>query len=429
MRATSVRRVDRRRSAQRGVAMAFVFVLIALLLLVAILVVTGALNAVNQAEAVGVKYGVLNSAEAAANLALNQLAENPRETPGCVTGSLNGASYRSCMGANNLTGKSAITVTDYANGTQLLVPPGSAYIYGEATNAGNRKTYVEAIAQPAPPLNMPPGAVNAAQNINDLAPEPVDQDPSHRNDANLFSNNDIMVANTPSGVQGNTYAVGSDVLSGADGTTHPGWSPVFFPTPTQVTQAAQTARLIAQAGSTVSGASVSGGSSYTGDVYINGNVDISSGTVTFSNGEAVYINGNLCINGTGEVLNSNSGQGVIMVVNGVVSSSGPGGYMASMPANSLLLVLGNDPGAINPCGSGTDAISLAPSSGVEPVGTVYAANGSVGVGGSGTVQGALDAGLNVDIAGGNGAAIQYDATQASTTMNTGTMTYTAYNQD
>ncbi|HXW51953.1 MAG TPA: hypothetical protein VEJ41_08185, partial [Candidatus Acidoferrales bacterium] len=211
---------------QRGVAMAFVFVLIALLLLVAILVVTGALNAVDQAEAVGVKYGVLNSAEAAANLALNQLAEQPRETAGCVTGTLNGASYQSCMGYNNLTGKSFAYTTDYANGSQILVPAGSAYIYGEATNNNSRRTYVEAIAQPAPPLNMPPGAVNAAQNINDLAPEPIDQDPAHSDDAMLYANNNIMVANAPSTVQGNTYSVGSDALTGADGTTHPGASPV-----------------------------------------------------------------------------------------------------------------------------------------------------------------------------------------------------------
>jgi len=431
MRATDLRPRRFSKGAQRGVAMAFVFVLIALLLLVAILVVTGALNAVNQAEAVGVKYGVLNSAEAAANLALNELAENPKMTPGCVTGTLNGASYRSCMGLNNLKNALPQTATDYANGTQIIVPGGSAYIYGEATNNGSRKTYVEAIARPAPPLNLPPGAVNAAQNINDLTPEPVHQDPLHANDANLYANNNIAVSSSPwSVVQGKTFAVGSDVLPGADGQTHPGSSPVYFPTPTQVSQAAQTAKLIAQAGTTVSGSSVAGGQSFTGDVYVNGNVNLSSGTVTFSDGETVYVNGNLCINGTGELLNANAGQGVVMVVGGVMSSSGAGGYMTSMPTNALLIVLGNDPGPGNPCGTGADALSLMPTAGVEPVGTVYAANGSVSVSGTGTVQGALDGGINVDIAGSSAAAaIQYDAAQASTTMTTGTMTYTAYNQD
>lgn len=414
---------------QRGVAMAFVFVLVALLLLIAILVVTGALNAVNQAQAVGVKYGVLNSAEAAANLALNQLAEDPHAPVGCVTGSLDGANYRSCIGLNNLRNPLWARATDYANGQQLLVPGGSAYIYGEATNSGSRKTYVEAIAQPAPPLNMPLGALNAAQNVNDLAPEPINQDPLHTNDANVYANNNIAVDGSASTVQGDTYAVGSNTLMGSDGTAHSGASAVFFPTPTQVNEAAQTARLIAQGDATTTGSAIAAGTTYTGNLYVNGNVNITSGTVTLASGNDVYINGNLCISGTGSLLNSDSNQGVL-VVTGVVSSSGTGGYLVTVPGNTLLIVLGNDPGAVNPCGAGSgDALSLAPVSGVEPVGTAYAANGSVNLGGTGTVQGAFDGGVNVDIAGGPGSAVQYDAGQANTTMTTGTMTYTAYNQD
>lgn len=416
--------------AERGFAMAFVFVLIALLLLIAILVVTGAFNAVDQAQAVGVKYGVMNSAEAAANLALNQLAENPNEPNGCVTGSLNGMSYRSCMGYNNLYGKTAQVATDYANGQPLWVPQGTAYIYGESSNNGSRKVYVEAIAEPAPPLTMPSGVVNAAQNINDMAPEPVNQDPLHQNDANIAANNNITLGGSPSTVQGSTQAVGTDALN--TGTTNTsGASPVYFPSPTQVTQAAQNARLIAQAGTTVSGATVSGAgtTTYSGNVYVNGDVNITSGTVTFASGSDVYINGNLCISGTGSVLNTDASQG-IMVVTGVISSSGTGGYMVTLPANTLLVALGNNPGAINPCGSAAvDALSLAPTTGVEPVATAFAPNGSVAVGGTGTVQGAFDGGVNVDIAGASGSAILYDAGQANTKMTTGTMTYTAYNQD
>jgi hypothetical protein len=437
LRATHMRETKRRQShltssaGQRGVAMAFVFVLIALLLLVAILVVTGALNAVDQAEAVGVKYGVLNSAEAAANLALNQLAEDPRESVGCVTGSLNGAVYHSCMGDNNLTNSQSSAATDYANGSTIFVPPKSAYIYGDATNNGSRKTYVEAIAQPAPPISMPPGAINAAQNINDLTPEPINQDPLHANDANIYANNNISAGNAASAVQGDTFAVGTDNVNGADGTTHPGSSPIFFPTPTQVTQAANYAQQVGQAGSNLSGAAITSGT-YTGDMYINGDVDVSSGTVTFSNGTAVFINGNLCISGTGSLANTDSSfsNQAVMVVSGVMSSSGTGGYVVTIPGNTLLIVLGQDPGGINPCGSSaTDALSLSPTAGVEPIGTVFAANGSVAIGGTGTVQGALDGGVNVDIGGSTGSTIQYDAEQAVTTMTTGTMTYTAYNQD
>ncbi|MDQ6766652.1 MAG: hypothetical protein M3Z41_02480 [Candidatus Eremiobacteraeota bacterium] len=422
---------------QRGFAMAFVFVLVALLLLIAILVITGAFNANNQAQAVGIKYGVLNSAEAAANLALNRLEDNPSEPVGCVTGSLNGAAYRSCLGLNNLSGPSSgypKTATDYANGAPLLVPPHSAYVYGEATNNGNRKVYVEAIAQPAPPLTMPPGAINAAQNINYLTLMLIKQDPldlSHPNDADVHANNNVSIGSGQSPVQGLTFAVGSDLLKGSDSATHSGAPAVVFPNTAQIVQAGQNAKLIAQAGSTVSGATLSAGGTptLTGNVYVTGDVNITSGTVTFAAGTDVYITGNLCISGTGTLMNNNGGQSML-VVGGVVASSGTGGYLIPLGNNAMLLALATDPGAMNPCGgSATEALSFSPASGLEAVGTAYAANGSLGVTGSGTVQGALDAGGNVDLGGGTGAGVQYDAKQAQTKLSTGTMTYTAYNQD
>ena len=417
---------------QRGFAMAFVFVLVALLLLIAILVITGAFNATNQAQAVGVKYGVLNSAEAAANLALNRLAENPGEKAGCVTGYLNGADYyKSCLGDNNLSGFKPDFVTDYADpGSKVYVPKGAAYIYGEATYQGARKVYVEAIAQPAPPLVMPSGAINAATDINDLAPMKINQDPLYANDATLYANNNINVPGSKSPVQGITHAVGTDSLEGSDGTTHSGSPAIGFPNFTEISQAAQNAKLTAQAGNNFSGSTVSSGTAtYTGNTYINGDVNLTSGTVTFSAGTYVYVDGNLCISGTGAVVNADGGQG-LMVVKGVVSSTGSGGYQTIPGQNTMLLSLATDPGAINPCGgTATDAISLSPIIGTEPVGTVYAALGSVQLRGLGTVQGALDAGGNVDLNGGPGSAMQYDAKQASTTLTTGTMTYTAYNQN
>jgi hypothetical protein len=416
---------------QRGFAMAFVFVLVALLLLIAILVITGAFNANNQAQAVGVKYGVLNSAEAAANLALNRLAENPTEPTGCITGYLNGASYKSCLGQNNLR-QAGSMATDLANGQPMWVPGGTAYVYGEATANGARRVYVEAIAQPSPPLTMPTGAINASQNINDLTPMPIDQDPLYSNDANIFADNNITVAGSPSVVQGVTHAVGTDSLNGSDGKTNSEAAAIVFPNATQIAQAAQNAKLIAQSGSTVSGATLSAGGSatYSGNMYVNGDVDISAGTIMLATGSDVYINGNLCISGTGSLVNTDASQGML-VVSGVVSSTGSGGYSVPLGSNTMLLSLAADPGAINPCGSSaTEALSLAPATGAEAVGTVYAANGSVGITGGGMVEGAIDAGGgNVDLAGSSGSGVQYDAKQAQTTLSTGTMTYTAYNQD
>lgn len=339
--------------------MAFVFVLVALLLLIAILVITGAFNANNQAQAVGVKYGVLNSAEAAANLALNRLAENPSEPVGCITGSLNGASYKSCLGQNNLHQVGSMA-TDLANGQPMWVPSGSAYVYGEATANGARRVYVEAIAQPSPPLTMPSGAINAAQNINDLTPMPIDQDPLYPNDANIYADNNITVTGSPSVVQGATHAVGTDSLSGSAG-TYSGATTIVFPNATQVAQAAQNAKLIAQSGATVSGATLSAGGSttYSGNMYVSGDVNITAGTITLATGSDVYINGNLCISGTGSLVNTDGSQGML-VVSGVVSSSGSGGYQVPLGSNTMLLSLATDPGAINPCGSSAaDALSLA----------------------------------------------------------------------
>ncbi|MBV8668010.1 MAG: hypothetical protein JOZ28_02230 [Candidatus Eremiobacteraeota bacterium] len=431
MRETDRRYCPQGRTRQRGFAMAFVFVLVALLLLIAILIITGAFNANNQAQAVGVKYGVLNSAEAAANLALNQLAENPSEPAGCVMGSLNGASYRSCLAYNNLLSGSGVMSTDYANGQPLFVPPHSGYIYGEATSNGNRKAYVEAIAQPAPPLPMPPGAVNAAQNVNDMTSMPIQQDPLHTNDADIHANNNITVGGgSPSPVQGSTFAVGTDSLPGWNTVENSGYSATGFPNATQIAEAAQTAKAIAQTGASMTGAAFSATTAtYTGNLYVNGDVNINSAAVTLGSGNDVYINGNLCISGTGSLVNTDGSQG-ILVVNGVVSSTGTGGYVVPLGNNTLMLVLANDPGSINPCGvSATDAISLAPAGGTESVGTVYASSGSVCVTGNGLLQGAFDAGNNVDLSGLAGSALQYDAKQAQTTLATGTMTYTAYNQD
>lgn len=415
---------------QRGFAMAFVFVFIALLLIVAVLIIAGAFNAGSSAQAVGAKYGVLNSAEAAANEALNELAENPQATPGCTSGALNGANNRSCLGANNLNKPGVILAADYATGGTILVPPNAAYIYGEATRDNNRKVYVEAIAQPAPPLNMPAGAINAMHDVNDLTAQPINADPLFGTDADIHANHNIYVVSGASPVQGNTYAVGIDQLPGVGNKTNSGRSPVAFPNSVQVQQASQNALVLAQAGQTYTGGQIvaNGTQTYNGNVYINGDVNLTNATVTFSSGAAVYINGNLCINGTGAVVNLDAAQGV-MVVKGVVSSGGSGGYELGTPdANTLLLVLGNDVASTNPCANGaTDAVFFAPL-GIESIGTVYAANGSVQTASTGTVIGALDAGVNVDINGNSGAAMRYDHNQSKTTMATGTMTYTSLAQ-
>ncbi|HXW75865.1 MAG TPA: hypothetical protein VEJ20_00480 [Candidatus Eremiobacteraceae bacterium] len=403
-----------------------VLVLVALLLIVALAIVAASNSAGQSTTMVSEKYRVLNSAEGAENLALNDLESNPTEVNGAhFSGSINGVNYDSWVESNNLSNSGTATATDPGSGNTIVVPNNSAYIYGVAADQGGHTTYVEAIAGPAPPLALPPGAVNAGHDIQDISPMPIMQsDPLHQNNANLFANNNILVFGQPSTVQGATSAVGNDELTGAAG-TYSNQSPVRFPLPVEVSLAANNAQLIAQGGSTYTGAQIAqnGTQQYNGNVYVNGNLAINSGTVTFAQGTYVYVNGNLCLSGNGQVVDANSSSSEF-VVSGNVEVSGGAGYSASPGQNTLMLVLGSD-AAQQPCDTNnTHAIDLT-MSGTNPIGTIYAANGSVALMGGGYITGAVDAGQGVLLEG-TGTGMQYDLAQADTTMNTGTLTYNSY---
>jgi hypothetical protein len=425
MRATNLARAS-----ARGVVMLMVIILVALLIIIALIVASGAFNAETSVEAVAVKYRVLNSAEGAANGALNQLAEDPSVVPTCYPGTLNGMTNTGCIEVNNLLGAFSTPGVDPATGNSVNVPPKSAYIYGESSYSGGRKVYIEAIGALAPPLALPGGAINAAGSVNDLTPELISADPQAvTDDANIGSNADINVIGSPSVVHGATSAVGIDSLAGTVGPPKSHAGAILFPSATQIQQAAQNAKAIAQGGTLVSGSTLSAGrgGAVTGNAYVNGDLMLSAGTVTFTNGSYVYINGNVCVSGTGALANLNTGQNVV-VVSGVVSVKSASGFLTSAGQNSLLLVMGVDPAPSSPCGSGSTAVDLEQPSGITPIGTVYAANGSLYMGGASTQSGALDASGDILIGGASSSNFIYDATQAQTTLTTGTLTYTAYNE-
>jgi hypothetical protein len=420
-----MRATEARRTPQRGVVMLIVVILVALLIIVALIVAYGAFNAQTSAQALGVKYRVLNSAEAGANIALNELAENPNYGSGnCDNGTLNGKPYTGCVEVNNLSNINAVQATDPETGNTVNVPPFSAYIYGESSYQGSRKVYIEAIADPSPPLTLPGGAINSQNDVNDIAPEPVSQDPLHPGDANVNANGNINVTGAASTVQGLTTAVGSNQLPGGQSNG----AAVMFPSLVEVQQAAQNAQSLAKSGTQVSGSSLSSGSggALSGNVYVNGDIQLNKGTLTFSGGSNVYVNGNVCVSGSGVLSNANQGQNVF-VVSGVMAVGGSGNFNAAPGANSLLLVLGSDPTSFNPCGGGPFALDLEPTGTPSQIGTVYASAGSVFLGGSTALTGAAD-GANVLIGGGPSSAFKYDSVQSQTTMTTGTLTYSAYNE-
>jgi hypothetical protein len=420
-----MRETDIVRTPQRGVVMLIVVILVALLIIVALIVAYGAFNAQTSAQALGVKYRVLNSAEAGANMALNELAEDPNYPSGnCVSGTLNAKPYSGCVELNQLN-KGSGSAIDPETGAQITVPANSAYIYGESSFQGSRKVYIEAIADPSPPLTLPGGAINAQNDVNDTSPEPISQDPIQPGDANVNADGNINVTGTPSTVQGTTTAVGTNQLPG--GTS--GGASVAFPSQVEVQQTAQNAKSIAQAGTQVSGSSLSSGSggALNGNVYVNGDIQLSKGTIMITQGSYVYVNGNVCVSGSGVIANANQGQN-ILVVSGVMAVTGSGNFNTAPGQNSLLLVLGSDPTTFNPCGGGPYALDLEPTGMPSQIGTVYAASGSAYLGGSTTLTGAADAGSNVLIGGGPSSAFKYDSVQSATTMTTGTLTYSAYNE-
>src|SRR5580700_3720933 len=88
---------------RRGVILILVLVFVALLLIVALAMIAGSNSAIESATAVSIKYRVLNAAEGAANVALNDVASNPAEPSGTdIKGSLNGVAYDAWIRANNL---------------------------------------------------------------------------------------------------------------------------------------------------------------------------------------------------------------------------------------------------------------------------------------------------------------------------------------
>ncbi len=424
MRATSAGR------AARGVVMLIVVILVALLIIIALLLASGAFNAETSVEAVAAKYRVLNSAEGGVNAALNQLAENPKAGPTCYPGNLNGMVNTGCIVYNNLQFGSPQPVTDPATGNNINVPGNAAYLYGESSVGGGRKVYIEAIADLAPPLTLPGGAINAVGSVNDLAPETIAADPAAMQpDANVNANSDINVSGgQPSTVNGATAAVGTDNLPGTGGFEHSGSTAVVFPNAVQVQQAAQNAQSLARAGAYLTGASLSSGSGGTvsGNAFIDGNLMLNAGTVTLTGGSYVYINGNLCVTGTGTLANLNTGQNIV-VVSGVVGVQSTGTFKTAPLQNSLLLVMGADPTQNGPCGSNY-AADFEQTSPAAPIGTIFAGSGSLYLGGSSALTGALDATHDIFIGGGPTSSFTYDSAQAQTTMTTGTLTYTAYNE-
>jgi len=149
-------------------------------------------------------------------------------------------------------------------------------------------------------------------------------------------------------------------------------------------------------------------------IFVNGDVNVSSGSVTFTGGSVVYVNGNLTVGPVGQIVNGNTAPNEFVVTGNVVIV-GAGAYTIVPKANSLMLALGSV------------TINAPNTASASPVGTIFAPNGTIDITGPGSIAGAFDAGADVVILGTNTATgMQYDTAQQATTIDTGALTFSSY---
>jgi hypothetical protein len=387
----------RKRATARGFAVGLAIITIAVLFLAAIVILQFATHSATDAGSVQFKQAAFDAAEAGVNDGMRALDVSGGTTPTGTTGtgtlSKTSATYTWTMVVNDL-GKAGST----SGG--ISVPANSAYISATASLPGNRKEVDGAIVQRATGLPIPGGAIDAANNIFDGGHAPVNKAPDNT-PADVHANGVITVGGNQGAVQGTTYAAGSINNWTNAYANHANYAPVVFPTSQADAALAATALGLAESGTTVSGSNPTG--TYTGNVYINGPVNLSQGTIQFNGGGTVYINGNVTISGHGSMINEN---GSLIVVNGTWASSG-----LSQPTGGggQLMVLASDPNT-QTCASGGGgcAVTITGNSDVN-VGLIFAPYGSVQMAGNGAITGAVVAGVDVVFSGGgSNGAFNYD---------------------
>ena len=387
--------------AQRGIAMASALIVIAILFFAVVAVLRFTSNSASNAQSVELKQTAFDAAEAGLNDGIRSLdiaqgvMANGATGSNTLTGT--GAQYTWTMVYNNLGNTTSHQITGGIN-----VPPKTAYMTATASLTNQRAQTVGAIVARAGGVKMPGGAIDAGQNISDLSHAPVLQSATNKA-ADVHANGIITTGGNPGTVQGSTYAAGNTNQWTQAAHSYVSAAPVAFPTAQMVSAITTTALGLAESGTTIQGSSPTG--TYTGNVYVNGSINLTSGTIQFNNGGTVYINGNVTISSKAAIVNEN---GSLIVVTGTVSISGQGGLQVPLGSGGQLMVLATDP---NPtlCASGGGGCAMTLGGNGGSVGLIFVPNGSLQMSGNGTIIGALAAGMNIVFAGGgaNGA-FQYD---------------------
>lgn len=394
--------------------MVIALVVVAVLLFIAVVLLSNAFGSVSAENSVRAKIAAFDAAEAGINQVVDALDESHGRSMDCASnGSPNakgtladGGAYSWCIQYNAVVSGTGAVVKDRENAkTDINVPGNAVYAWSWGTaQGGGRGVLIEALIAPSNGLPLPSGAIDAAGDVFSRAAVSVYDNAVTGSDASIRANGDLIELVPPRIVQGSTYAAGNDQISGQSG-TNSNAAAMTFPSPDQIVAATENAG--SEASSVVAVMSPPTGSTVlTGDVYINGDIELQTGTVVFQAAHSVFINGNLCLHGSARIVND----GATIWVNGAVSTVGSrGGYSVAKGSNGMLVALGADTSRLCSNSASKYAVIL-DSASPRRLGFVYAPNGSIDLAGTGMYTGAIDAGKNVYLDSSNGGGLTYDVT-------------------
>ena len=386
-----------------------------LLLLVGVALLANAMSVSRNALAETTKAQVVNAANGGLDTAMETLDKQPTATA-CVAGAIGGYSFTCGMVGSFQSTTAQTHLTDPCTGNDVTIDKGLELAWGKSgTAAGDRPVCIEAlVSPPVPEIVMPDTAIAADRNIYGGGHVPIRADSTdvgHPHDADVYANGYISKFTTS--VDGSTYAVGSDAQPGYDNkTVHSGAPPLPFPSTSDIAAFQKYVLTKAQTGTQLSAAQLvaNGTRTYGGAVYVEGNVNLTQGTVTFG-GDTVYVNGYLCLSGQARIVND--GGGLIVVAQQFAQSGNSSGYQVGANPKGVLAVLGADATPSCPAANGPYAASFS-GNGNAKLGVVWTTKGSIDMAGNGNVTGMLVSAKDVVFnGGGSGGAFTFDHDLAS----------------
>lgn len=392
--------------------MMIALIVVAVLLFVAVVLLSNAFGSAASENSIRSKLAAFDAAEAGIDQVVEELdkarglatacanATNP-ETMGTLA---DGGSYEWCIEYNGIVTGEAANIRDRANMSRtILVPKNTVYAWSSGSGqGGGRGVLIEALIAPSDGMTLPTGAVAAGGDVYLRGDVGVYESSPGAGDAAIRANGNIYESAPPAKVEGPTYAAGIDQVNG-EGGSFPNSPPMPVPSQSQVTAAAGDASDEASGGTTTM-QPPKHSALVDGNAFINGDVDLFSGTVVLSKGKSVFVDGNVCIHDGARLIND----GANLWVSGVLSTVGATNGYSVRGSGGTLVVLGTD--SSPPCGNslGSYALQLDPAVNAR-VGLVYAPNGSIDLAGNGIVVGGLQAGSQVYLDSANGGGVRVDA--------------------